>query len=181
MPFGEGRHPFQRLRHRGRELAGPEPGRHRPDRLQTRHPVRFVGRNHVVRMRDGQPIAELLQLAGDDEPCACRHLPLARETEKDQFGETGAVGHDHSPGLAWICRGFVPDHLDGEGPDRTGAGIPDGRALPTVEIRFGQVKQNVDHPLAPGRARDQLRGRRTYAAKRGQRREKGCERVVFQG
>ena len=46
-----------------------------------------------------------------------------------------------------------------------------------VQVGFGHVEQQVDHPLAAGGARDQRRHGGSYAAQTGQGREKWGKRI----
>ena len=76
---------------------------------------------------------------------------------------------------------FMADHLDGQGRDGAGAGVADRWVSGPIEVRLGQVKQQIDHPIAARGARDQLRHRGTYASQRCQGREKRAKRVRVHG
>ena len=159
VPFGEVRQQGQRAAHRRGNLARPETGGERPDRIDVRQPVRAVGGHHVLGMRDGQAVAVFFDLAGDEQLRTWGRLRLAGEFEEDQLGEGGAVGDDHLPGLAAVGRGFVADDLHGQRRDLAGLGqslsvsLRDRRPGAAVEIRFREVEQQVDHPVSADGAR----------------------------
>ena len=135
----------------------------------------------MLGMRDRYPAVEHLDLAGDQQLRARRHLRLTGETKKHQFGGAGRVAHDDPPGLAGMRRPLVPHHLDRQRRHRARARGADRRARAAIQVRLGHVEQQIDDPLPARRAGDQLRHRRTYAAQRCQRREKRAERVRVHG
>ena len=110
-----------------------------------------------------------------------RHLPFAVELEEHQFGEAGAVGHHDTPRLAVVGRRLDAHHLDRQRDDLAGLRLGDGRALAAIEVRLGEMEQQVDHAIAAGHLGDQRADRRTDAFQRGQRREQRCERIMFHG
>ncbi len=65
---GRSRQQVQRLGQAGGDLARPQPGGQRPDRLDDRDPVRLVDRHQMVGMGDRQPAVEDVQLAGHQQP-----------------------------------------------------------------------------------------------------------------
>ena len=181
VPFGEIRQQGQCAAHRHGDLARPEPGGERPDRFDVRQPVRSVGGHHVLGVRNGQPVAVFLDLAGDEQLGAGRRLRLAGELEEHQLGERGAVRDDHLPGLAAVGRRLVADHLHGQRRDLAGLSLGDRRAGAAVEIGFRQVEQQVDHPVSADGARQQRRQGRSYAGEPGQGREKRLQRIILHG
>ncbi len=132
-------------------------------------------------VRDGAAAAEALHLAGNQELGTDRHLALAVELEEHQFGETGAVGHHDTPGLAGVGGGLDAHHLDFQGDDVAGLGAGDGGALAAIEVQLGEMEQQVDHTIASGDLGDQRGGRRTDAFQRGERRKQWCEGIMFHG
>ena len=181
VPLGQLGHARESPAHRGCDLARPQSSRQRPHRLDQREPFRLVGKHHVIGMWQSDTVPEPLELAGHDEFRAGWHLGLPREAEEDEFRESRAVRHDHAPGLAGVERGFVADHLHRERRDRPRPGTRDHRPGAAVDIGFRHVEQQVEHPVAPGRARDQAGQSRSYATQSCQRREKRRECVVFHG
>ena len=163
------------------DLARPQTGGQRPDRLDRRNPPRLGGRHDVIGMRDRHPAVENFHLAGDQQLRARRHLRFTREPKKHQFGGARRIADHDPPGLAGMLGPLVPDHLDRQCRHRAGAGGADRWASATIQIRLRHVEQQIDHPIAARGAGDQLRHRRTYASQRCQRCEKRAERVRVHG
>ena len=181
MPFGKFRQQRQPLGQRGGDLPWPQPGGQRPDRLDRRDPVRLVERHQMFGMGDRQPAVEDVQLAGDQQFRAGRRLRFPGEPEKNQFRDAGFVLDDNAPGLAGVRRALVAHDLHRERGDDAGLGGADRRPGAAVEVGLGHVKQQVDHPIAAGGARDQRRDGGPYAAQTGQGREKRGKRLGVHG
>ncbi len=135
----------------------------------------------MIRVRHGQPVAETLQLSGDQQPGADRKAPGLVLGEEDELGEAGAVRHHHPPGLARIRRLLVPHHLDREGRDLPGPRRPDGGAVAAVDVALRQVEQQVDDAAARRHLADAFRHRRPHAVQIGHWGEERGEWVGLHG
>ena len=181
LPFRQFGQQFHRLRDAGGELARPQPGGQRPDRLDRGDLPALGGRNDVIGMRDGHAVLEPFDLARDQQMGAGGHLRLAQETEEHQFGDPGPVAHDDPPGLARRGGPFVAHHLDRQRRHRARPRVADQRTGGAVQIGFRQMEQQIDHPLPPHGAGEQLHRRGTDAAQRCQGGEKRMQRNRVQG
>ncbi len=151
MPFRERRDAGEGLGYRGAHLAWEEAGCEGPDGLHVRD-CGAAGAD-VVRVGHGEAVAEVFELAADQdlrsdgERLGPRWLGAAG-FEEDEFGEAGAVGDGDAPGLAAVFGLVVADHVHREGCDLAWLGLADGGAAAAVDVAFGEVEQQVEHPLA---------------------------------
>ncbi len=149
----------------------------RPDRLDPGHLGRAVDGQHVVGMRQGQLFGEALQLAGDDERGAQRHLAEAGLMEQHDIGEAGTIGDDDAPGLGTAARRLMPHDLHLERDDAAGLRLREAWPLPPIDIAVGQVEQQVADRGAAHQPGERGRQARAYAGQEGQGRANFCEEI----
>ena len=118
----------------------------------------------------------LVEFPADQQPLADRQLGGGEAVEEHQLGEARGVGHDHPSRLAGGGGLLDAHHLHFQRRNLAGQGGADGRANPAIQIGFGQMVQQVDHPFtahgAPHQSRDGLADA-TQAGQGFEKREKG--------
>ena len=181
VPFRQGGKTRQSAGDRLRHLPFVQPFGQTPHRVDPAESVPTTGGFHVIGRAEPRAAVELGHLAGHQAGCADAQHARRRALEIGQLDAAGGVARHDAMGLPGVGRLVAPHHLDREGGDLAWPRLCDGRACATIQVRLGQVEQDVDHPLAAGRLGEQRRHRRADALQRGQRREQRRERIMIHG
>ncbi len=178
VPFRQFGDAGERLGDRAAQMPGEQAGGERPDRLHVGQPLGVRFRHDMLGVDETAP---LIGLAGDHDARAHRQFAVRKATEEGDLGETGAVRHHRAGRLARVGRAVDAHHLDRNRHHPAGRHGAQGHAVAAVDIQFGQVEQQVDHPFPAGGAGDQPGARLAEAAQAGQRCEKRGESVGLHG
>ena len=125
----------------------------------------LVGRHDMIGMRHRQPVAEPLQLAGDQQ---LRARPASafrgRSLKNTSSAKPVPSNTTTRQGWRWLAGGSWRITSTARVAIVAGLGGGDRRAGAAVQVGVRQMEQQVEHTFAADGARDQRRKRRADAA-----------------